>query len=372
MANNLKILFLNSVDPAVWGGLENWMELCGTGLRRRGHAVWYAGRAGSLFLKRIEAHQAGTVIPLDISGDFHPTAIGQIAGLTSQLAIDLVLGNLVKDIRLAGLARRFSRKYRIVWTPGVNLAKRTLSHRLLFSRFVDHVIVPSQWLQDEIISSGFIGRERFSAIPIGLDETEWQEDRETARRFLRQRFNLPAAAFVYLTSGRFVKQKGHTYLIEAVRPLADKHPDMFWVLLGEGPLQHELMKQIREYRLTDRFVFCGLLDVHRRVVFGADLSVHPAVVEPYGIVLVEAMAAGLPVIASRVGGIPEIAKDGESAILVNPADPAALTSAMELLYTDRRRRQDLGEAGQRRFLARFRLDMMIDRIEETLRMVTGG
>lgn len=361
------ILFLNSIEAGVWGGLEHWMELTGTGLARRGHRVTFAGRANSSFLRRVSMHPTTTVLPLTISGDFHPTTVRQLADAAAAGSTDLVLCNFVKDVRLAELARTFHHlQYRIIWTPGVNLAKKTLSHKYLFSRFVDKAIVPSGALRDDIIASGFLSPDRFEVIPIGIDETLWQSSRDDGRRFLMDRYDLPDDAFVCLTSGRFVKQKGHQYLVEAARLLADRQPNLIYVLLGNGPLQTDLMEQIKRRELTDRFVFCGLLEDHRQTVFAGDLYVHPAVTEPYGIVLVEAMAAGLPVVATRVGGIPEVVLENETALLVEPADAKALSEAIERMVVDSPRRTAFGLAGRIRFRDRFRLDTMIDRIETCL------
>jgi glycosyltransferase involved in cell wall biosynthesis len=363
----LNILFLNSIETGVWGGLENWMELTGAGLARRGHHVTFAGRAGSLFLRRVSAHQETATLPLAISGDFQPATIRQLADAAVAHSIDIVLCNFVKDVRLAELARTFHHlEYRIIWTPGVNLAKKTLSHKFLFSSFVDRAVVPSSALRDDIIKSGFLNPARFEVIPIGIDESVWQGNRADGRRYLAERYDLPDDAFVCLTSGRFVRQKGHQYLVEAARILAERYPAIFYVLLGSGPLQTDLMEQIKRYELTDRFIFCGLLEDHQQVVFAADLCVHPSVVEPYGIVLVEAMAAGLPVVATRTGGIPEVVVENETALLVNPADPAALTAAIERMYNDVSLRDAFGQAGRRRFLTHFRLETMIERLENCL------
>lgn len=342
------------------------MELCGVGLARRGHRVWFAGRRESRFLRRVSVHPETTVRPLDIGGDFNPRTIWRVARMLREERIDLVLCNFVKDVRLAGLGRRLADGCKIIWAPGVNLAKKSFSHKWLFSGFVDSVVVPSRHLRDAIIASGYIDGARFEVIPIGIDENLWRGSREEGRAFLKRQFDLPESSFICLTSGRFVRQKGHCYLIEAARELARKYDDIFFLLLGDGPLEPVLLRQIREQGLTDRFVFCGLLDHHQRAVFGADLYVHPAVIEPYGIVIVEAMAAGLPVVATRVGGIPEVAAENETALLVDPAEPDQLTEAVERFYTDAGLRKQYAAAGYERFGRLFRYDIMVDAIEKIL------
>jgi glycosyltransferase involved in cell wall biosynthesis len=362
----LNILFLNSIETTVWGGLENWMELTGRGLARRGHKVWFAGRDGSQFLKRVSAIPDIETVPLEISGDFNPVTIGQMAGIVRDRKIDLTLCNFVKDVRLMGMAHKFTGGNKIVWTPGVNLAKKSFSHKWMFSDFVDQVLVPSKYLRDEIAASGYIEQSRFEVIPIGIDDSIWQGNKEKGREFLRKRYNLPDKAFVCLTSGRFVKQKGHVYLVEAARVLVRDYDNMFFLLLGDGPLQAKLQEQIKNYDLADRFVFCGLLENHQRAVFGADLYIHPAIIEPYGIVLVEAMAASLPIVATRVGGIPEVVAEDETALLVDAANPEQLTKGIERFYNDLSLRDKFGRAGYERFDRLFRMETMIDKIEQTL------
>jgi len=362
----LNIAFLNSIERTIWGGLENWMELVGGGLARRGHKVRFIGREGSQFLRRIAERDDLPIIPLDIHGDFDPFTIRHLAEAFRPDPPDIVLCNLVKDVRLAGLARKLSEPFKIIWTPGVNLAKKSLSHKWLFSGFVDHAIVPSRHLRDAIIASGYVPESRFSVVPIGIDDKIWKGNRDEGRKFLRERYNLPEGAFLCMTSGRFVPQKGHRYLIDAASDLVKQHNDIFFLLLGDGPLAPQLGEQIRARGLQDRFVLCGMLQNHHKAVFGADLYVHPAVIEPYGIVLVEAMAAALPVVATRVGGIPEVVEDDHTAVLVDQADAEQLTEAILRFYNDRSLCETYGRAGYERFDKLFRVNMMIDKIEVIL------
>ncbi|MEZ5359576.1 MAG: glycosyltransferase family 4 protein [Candidatus Zixiibacteriota bacterium] len=361
-----RILFLNSIDAAVWGGLEHWMEMCGLGLADRGHAIHFAGREDSEFLRHLDKYDNVDLHPLSISGDFHPATIKALAGLIKKHAIELVLCNFVKDVRLAGLAHKLAQNYKIFWTPGVNLAKKSLSHKLLMTPFVDRAIVPSKHLRDEIVASGFLKSDIFEILPIGIDEVFWTKDKAACRQKIIAKYNLPDTAVICVTSGRFVPQKGHVHLIEAARPLIKKYPDLYFLFLGDGDLEDDLRTQIKQAGMESKFIFCGLLDDHRDVVFSADIYVHPAIIEPFGIVLVEAMAASLPVIACKVGGIPEVVADGETAILVSPASPPDLTNAISRLYTDANLRETLGQGGFQRYRKRFRKATMIDKLEKLI------
>ncbi len=365
-ADKLNILFLNSIDKLVWGGLEHWMEMCGLGLAGLGHDVSFAGRPDSLFEKRMAQHDAVDFFSLDISGDFSPSTVFQLRRIIKEQQIDLLLCNFVKDVRLAGMVQKLGGDFRIIWTPGVNLAKHTLSHRLLFSNWVDRVIVPSSYLKNEIVKSGYIDESKFRVIPIGVDEKFWRSDRRVARTKIVTQHNLPDDSFICLTSGRFVVQKGHKYLVEAAHQLEKNCPNIYFILLGDGPLRSELDEQIEKHELTERFIFPGLLSDHRDYVFASDLYVHPAIVEPYGIVLVEAMAAGLPIVASNVGGIPDVVNDGENAVLCQPTDIKSLTDAVGSFYNDNDLRLKYGDNSLALYHEKYHLSAMIDALEKTV------
>lgn len=362
----LNILFLNSIETAVWGGLENWIAMVAEGLSEKGHSVYVAGRKQSEFLRRISASGRLIATELNLSGDFNPLAVLGLRRLIRAKGIDFTLCNFVRDVRLAGLARILTSKFKIIWTPGVNLARKTISHRLLFRNFVDGAVVPSNFLKNEIVASGYVDRARFHTIPIGLDVKFWSLDKFSAREELIARYGLSRDKFICLTSGRFVPQKGHEYLINSAAELCSKYPNVRFIFLGDGPLENRLRQKIKNLDLEKYFIFAGLMDDHRRIVAGADLYIHPAIIEPYGIVLVEAMAAGLAIVASEIGGIPEVINRNENALLIKPADPAELTKAIERLYNDNDLRLNLGSAGRKRFEKHFNRETMIENIEKYL------
>ena len=175
--------------------------------------------------------------------------------------------------------------------------------------------------------------------------------------------------------GRLVERKGVSYLIEALGQIPQR--DARLVIVGEGPERPRLEGRVRELGLSARVEFRGRVsDAElRRAYEEADVFVLPSVLdsrgdtEGLGVVLLEAMNYGVPVIASRVGGIVDIVSDNETGILVPPGDAAALAAALDRLLADPGRVRELGEAGRRRLAERFSWDAIVSRMESVYRSV---
>lgn len=366
----MKILFLNSIPIEVYGGVEHWIGEVARGLIDRDHSVYVAGRADSLFLERTRRRvPEATTFGLQISGDFDPVTINRLKGLIGSHRIDVVVANFNKDIRLGGLAARWIGGVALVWRAGLDLTGSGWVHRALTPRLLDAVITPSVSLKEEIAAHGYITPERINAIPTGLQELPDRPDRSRAARLLREKYSLPADSIISVTSGRFVDQKGHRILIEAAARMVKQAENLHFLLLGDGPLQAELEALAEQYSVRERFLFAGLLENFDLELLGADIMVHPALWEPFGIVLVEGMRAGLPVVASRVGGIPEVVGEGVTATLVEPGQCRELTDAVCGLLSNPGTLHKMGDAGRQRWRERFSYEAMIDSVESVLSQV---
>ena len=151
-----------------------------------------------------------------------------------------------------------------------------------------------------------------------------------------------------LAIGRHVPQKGFDILLHAMRLLVNKGCPYDLVLAGDG-MEHATLKELaNELSLGDRVVFPGRVNhsTALRLFAGCEVFVLPSRHEPFGIVNLEAMAAGKPVVATRVGGVPEIVVDGENGLLIPPEDAGATANAVEQLFGNETLRQRLGKAGR--------------------------
>lgn len=139
---------------------------------------------------------------------------------------------------------------------------------------------------------------------------------------------------VIVTVGRLVRRKGHHVLIDALAVVRDRHPHARLLVVGEGPERMALEAQAADRGMADRVTFMGTVYPTTSVLAAADLFVFPSIGEPQGLALLEAYAAGVPVVASRTGGIPEMLTDGVEGLLAPPGDAGGLASAMLRMLAD--------------------------------------
>ena len=164
--------------------------------------------------------------------------------------------------------------------------------------------------------------------------------------------------------GRLSPEKGHRYFIEAMNAVSAEHKDVRAVLVGEGQERAALTRSVREAGLEDRVYFAGYREDVSPWYRACDVVVMPSLREGMPLAALEAMAFAKPVIASNVGGIPEVVLDGVTGLLVHPADPSALAGAISGMLKDPALMERLGRAGRQRVEAEFSPSARTDRIKE--------
>jgi glycosyltransferase involved in cell wall biosynthesis len=173
---------------------------------------------------------------------------------------------------------------------------------------------------------------------------------------------------IVLTLARLARQKGIGYLIEA----AARVPEAFFAVAGDGEERAALEAKADAWGVKERFLFLG----HRRdvpeLLASCDVFVLPSLYEGLPVSVLEAMASGKPVIATRIGGTDEAVKDGATGLLVPPADPTALAEAIRRLLTDRCLAERLGAEAQNWVRREFSDDLMAARVQQIYREALGG
>jgi glycosyltransferase involved in cell wall biosynthesis len=188
---------------------------------------------------------------------------------------------------------------------------------------------------------------------------------------LRKEFGIGNGTFLIGSVGRLAPQKGQRYLLEAIQKMVAAGEDVALVLVGEGPLLGSLKAQVAASGLERRVFFAGFRPEVRDLMPEFDVFVLPSVWEGFGLVLLEAMAAGRAIVASRVSAIPEVVEDGVTGFLVPPGDSDALAEALVTLRRDGVKRERLGIAGAERLRRQFTLERMVERTIEVYRAVLG-
>lgn len=224
----------------------------------------------------------------------------------------------------------------------------------------DAIITITQRLADLLVADG-IKRERVHVIPPGIDPSLFAETFEWPFPQIPR----PRVVFV----GRLVTSKGVQTLIEAAARLSTREAHV--AVVADGPERWSLQQRIKDLGLSEKVHICGFVphDLVPTVLAHADVVVLPSLYEELGTVLLECFQLGVPVVASGVGGIPDVVADGANGLLVPPADPAALASAIDRLLADGDLAARLGEAG-RRCAERYDWNEVVHEILAVYRQVT--
>jgi glycosyltransferase involved in cell wall biosynthesis len=154
------------------------------------------------------------------------------------------------------------------------------------------------------------------------------------RALIRRRLGLGEDAFLVCAAGRLSVEKGQRYLIDAAPTLVLQNPKLQILVLGEGRERKRLEDQVVRLKMRNHVIFAGFKDDVRPWIQACDVMANPSLTEGVPNVLLEAMALGTPVVATRVGGVPDLVQHGESGLLVPPADPSALASAIHDVHAN--------------------------------------
>jgi glycosyltransferase involved in cell wall biosynthesis len=185
-----------------------------------------------------------------------------------------------------------------------------------------------------------------------------------------EQLDIPYSRFVFAV-GRIVEKKGFDLLIDAFARLANAHPDLGLVIGGDGRARDSLTKKVQALGIADRVALPGALS-RSQVAWAmqaADAFVLPSRLEPFGIVVLEALRSGTPAIVSNRGGARQIVGDGRYGLTVDPFDASALAGAIDSLLRDPQRAQELGAAGKRRAQS-FSWDVITDQYQAIYERVT--
>jgi len=356
-----KILQVTTIGITAYCFLRSWFSC----LTSRGHRVVLATTAAE-YVEELRASGA-EVINIPIARSVSPLAdlvsLFRLWKLIRKEKFDVVHTYTTKAGFIGRLAARLAGVpvvLHTIYDPPHNSARNPLLKcfyiimERLAATWADHLVTISYANYDEIRKKRMAPLEKLTVIRNGIELKGYEltVDRENKRREL----SIPLSAKVVGMVARLEAAKGHIYLLQAVQEVVRAEPEAFFVLVGRGHLRDELEEAARRLGIAEHVLFTGFREDMLEIMTTFHIFTLPSLWEGLGIVLLEAMAFRLPVVASRVGGITDVVVEGETGLLVPPRDPAALAAALVVLLKDPEKRKAMGEKGYRRVAEEFRDD----------------
>lgn len=250
---------------------------------------------------------------------------------------------------------------------GIRVAERRSRVPLWLDRWtnwmVDRNVCVSRAVADFSERSARLPQHKTVVIPNGVDVSRFAEAPPADLTV----FGVPPHAYVFLCAGRLDPQKGHRYLFEASEHLFGRHGDLHLLVAGDGDLREELEEWVSQRSLMDRIHFVGWSGEIPALMRASDALVLPSLWEGMANVLLEAMAAGLPVVASRVEGTEEVVAVRQTGLIVEPRSSSEIAEAMEWLSAHRREAEAMGVRAQQLVQEHFTYENVVNRYEELYR-----
>jgi len=360
------------------GGQVRYVQNLAGELRRMGHSVTIGCRPGSVLARVARETDSDCLEVFNFARGMRPfrwwNDIRALRDFLAKARPDVIHVNGSQDHWVAAITRAlFHRSARILRTRhNTYSVKRGPINRWLNSGSTARQIAVCEMVRRTLAEHPAFDASRMSAIHNGVDTVRYTPDPECRAR-IRAAFGYGADDVVFGIAARLVEAKGHTYLFEAAAQLADEFPSLRILVLGQGVLEVSLRAQVRRLGLEDRVLFAGFRNDMEQCVHAFDVGVLPSIdCDTSSFSLKEQMAAGIPVITSDYGGLPEIVENGREGLVVPNGTVEPLAAAMRQLAIDPECRRRMGQAGRERVLKEFSLETFAARTVDVYRMALEG
>lgn len=351
----LRVLHVDSERP--WRGGENQILLLLRRQRGAGDDPHVAAPAGSALAHRAAA-EGFPVHPVPMRGTWDLPSAFALAGLHRRLRPDVVHWHAARAHALGLLAARLAPVPARILSRRVDFPVRgSLGSRLLYADPADRIVAISEGVREALVRSG-VRPDRIRVVPSGIDLAPF--DAPCDRAALRARMGIARETVLAVNVAALAPHKSQTTLLNAAARLRDRAPAVRVWIAGEGPLRAPLLEEHASLGLGDRVRFLGFRTDVPDLLRAADIFCISSWLEGLGTSILDAMAAGLPVVATRVGGIPEAVTDGQTGLLVPPRDPERLADALAALAADPDRRARMGRQARLKVRA-FSADLTAER-----------
>jgi glycosyltransferase involved in cell wall biosynthesis len=336
-----------------WGGQEIRILTEALAFAKRGFRLILVGQPGAPLMQ--EASRYGLAVrPLAMRGPMDVRACWRLRRIMRAEEVDLVHTHSSIDAWLAGFAAK-SLGLPVVRSRHVAIPVKR-RRNFVYNALSDRIIASGDAIREVLIQGGvFPGK--IIPIPAGVDVTRFAPG--ISGEPVRQEFNLRGP--VIGTVARFTSSKGHDVLLHAVPALLEQEPAAEFLWVGDGPSREPLHREIVQAGLASKIRLTGFREDVPALLAAMDVVVQPSVKEGVPQALLQALAMRKPVVASEVGGIPEVIQHQRTGVLVPPNDPPALAAAVVQVLRQRAQATAWAEAGGRLVESRYTLEHMIDR-----------
>lgn len=370
---HLRILQVSSAR-AFGGGERHFADLA-HGLAARGHEVFAALSSASPLLGRLSAIPDSNILKLPLRNALDLASASSLARFASEKRVEIIHAHVARDYTLAAFAARRARAASFVLTRHV-LFPLSRIHRLTLSN-VSRVIAVSEAVARSLRAQSIFPADRIRVVANGIDLRRFDDARAEVERASRrlnssQQHPHDAASCPLLRVGivgELSEVKGQEDFVRAAAVVAEQlSNEVEFVIVGDdesrsGEYRARVERLISELGLAGRVRLTGQLEDVAGVVASLDVFVSASSSEAFGMAMVEAMACGVPIVATATEGAREIVEDGVTGLIVTVGDVGALSAAVVLLLEDEGRRLALGTRAREATIGRFSLERMIEATE---------
>ena len=248
--------------------------------------------------------------------------------------IDIIQTHFLRENYIGVLSKLFNPKVKVIWTAHLMAENKGIIRffNKIFSKFVDRIICVSKAVEASLINEG-ISPNKTQVIYNGVDTNYFKPMEDNS---IRDRLSIEDDTLLLATISRFNREKGHDFLIEGIKELKTYISNFKALLVGEGEEQDFIKEKVKRYNLEEQVAFLGYREDIPQILSAIDIYVSPSENEAISFSIIEALSCGKPVVATEVGGVPEIFNKGNCGILIPFGDTKTFAKAIIDLYNNNR------------------------------------
>jgi len=361
----MRILQISSAKN--FGGGERHLIDLSAHLDERGHEVFAALRAENYWREKISFLPDESIVRLPLRNSFDFSSALKIGKFIKEKNVEIVHAHLARDYPIAALAARAA-KVKLVLTRHL-LFSLNFSHKIILPKDAVFIAV-SEGVRRRLLMQKILPPEQIRLVYNGVDTRHFSDvEKSASKKNLLRQLNLRESSPLVGIVGELAAHKGQTDFVRAAAMVLKRFPETEFVIAGRDAsprknYENDLRRLIEEFGLQNKIRLLGWIDDDATIFAALDIFVSASVVEPFGLVIAEAMASGCAVVASATDGATEIIENGKTGKLVSPENPFELSAAIGEFLTNESSRQTFGENAKKAAAEKFSVERMVAETEE--------